>query len=242
MSKIMYPREFFTEQWQVYQKVLDFDYMSHQGIYHCLTAILKSYFNRPITMLELGCGDASYTAKALSGLNIASYYGIDISPVALENANNNLHSLGCQVVLVEADFNPLGQQLSQEYLNSFDCILISFALHHLNWVQKDKFLAEVYNFLKPENGQLIVIDVMRREQENDRDAYLDRYLAHMRQDWTQITPEEYLLLESHISSSDFPEKVEEMIELGYKNKFNKVECLYVDPLETMATLSFWRTS
>ncbi len=238
MSKIMYPQEFFSEQWQVYQKILDYDYMGHQGIYQSLSIILESSFKAPITFLEIGCGDARFTTKALSNLDISSYHGIDISPVALELAGKNLKSLGCPTVLVEADFNPLAEQLTRDQYNSFDCILIAFALHHLTYAQKDHFIGEVFNFLHPQ-GKFILIDIVRRDNE-DRQDFLRRYFNDMKRDWVEFTSDDYLIVESHVSSSDFPETKEDLIAMGYKNNFKKVEYLYQDESKTMATLSFSR--
>ncbi|MDF5731527.1 MAG: class I SAM-dependent methyltransferase [Rhizonema sp. PD38] len=77
------PKEFFNEQWKVYQKVLNNNYIGHREVYCILHEILVGYFQKPFKMLDLGCGDASFTAQALLNTNIVSYEGIDLSTPAL---------------------------------------------------------------------------------------------------------------------------------------------------------------
>lgn len=57
--------ELFNNQWILYQKILNNNYMGHQEIYDILHEFLLSNFQKPFKMLELGCGDATFTAKAL---------------------------------------------------------------------------------------------------------------------------------------------------------------------------------
>lgn len=50
--------ELFNNQWILYQKILNNNYMGHQEIYDILHEFLLSNFQKPFKMLELGCGDA----------------------------------------------------------------------------------------------------------------------------------------------------------------------------------------
>ena len=53
--------------------------MGHREIYGVLHELLVSYFQKPFKMLDLGCGDASFTAQVLLDTNIVSYQGVDLS-------------------------------------------------------------------------------------------------------------------------------------------------------------------
>jgi ubiquinone/menaquinone biosynthesis C-methylase UbiE len=228
--------EFFNKQWQIYQKVLKNDYMGHQEIYKILHEFLINHFQKPFKMLDLGCGDASFTTPALLNTNIASYYGVDLSITALEIAKENLKTIGCDTTLKQDNFSELVPSLLSDKQNKFDVIFISFALHHLNYQQKEEFINHLQKLLTP-SGVFILVDIIRQEQE-DRNSYIARYLNDVKKSWSLITLEEYSMIEEHISSSDFPETQGIFQEISQKSGFNQMECLYRDPLDTTQLLCF----
>jgi ubiquinone/menaquinone biosynthesis C-methylase UbiE len=229
------PQEFFNQQWNIYQKVLNNNYMGHREIYAVLHELLVKRSEKPFKMLELGCGDASFTTQALVDTNIAFYQGIDLSEVALEIARQNLEAIALENALIKGDLANFATELS---LQQFDVIMTSFALHHLDLDHKDAVFGSISNYLKSD-GIFILIDVVRQEKE-EREAYIRRYLNDVEQRWTQITPEEYLMVEGHISASDFPETQKTFKELATKHHFSQVECLYRDRLDTTQLLCFYR--
>jgi ubiquinone/menaquinone biosynthesis C-methylase UbiE len=231
------PKEFFNEQWKLYQKVLEFDYMGHQEIYTIFHNHLISHFPKPFKMLDLGCGDASLTTKALSNTNISNYHGIDLSTPALSIAKQNLASINCQTTFTQGDFYEIISTYSQGNSHKFDVILISFALHHLQLEQKSQLIEQLHSQMAT-NGILIIIDVVRK-QEEDRDTYIKRYLENVKQDWILLTPEEYLMVKNHISESDFPETQQTFRQISEKYGFAQFECLYQDQLETTQLLCMY---
>lgn len=230
--------ELFNNQWTLYQKVLNNNYMGHQEIYDVLHGFLISHFQKPFAMLELGCGDASFTTQALLDTSVMSYRGIDLSKAALEIANVNIASIPCSKSFTEGDFSQLVPELVKKQQDSFDVILISFALHHLLLEQKDSIIAQLFNLLT-ENGVFILIDIVRKSEE-DRETYIKRYLDGVQKSWSLVTGEEYSMVENHISSDDFPETQQALYSIAKKHKFSRVECLYTDPLETTQLLCFFR--
>ena len=230
--------EFFNERWRLYQKVLNNNYMGHQEIYSILHEFLVSYYNKPFKMLDLGCGDASFTAHALLNTNINVYFGIDLSEPALEIAHDNMAKLKSENIFIQSDLLESIPQLRQNQDNSFDTILTSFALHHLTLEQKDCLIGQIPHLLKAE-GVFLLIDIIRPPEEA-REAYIQRYLGNVRQDWSLITPQEFLRIEEHISSSDFPETQETFYSLAKKHGFSRVDCLYRDSLDTTQLLCFYQ--
>ncbi|MDY6897153.1 MAG: class I SAM-dependent methyltransferase [Cyanobacteriota bacterium] len=230
--------ELFNNQWTLYQKILNSNYMGHREIYDVLHQFFLSNFQKPFKMLELGCGDATFTAKALFDTSIVSYTGIDLSKAALEIANVNMASIQCSKSFIEGDFSELVPELVKKQQDSFDVILISFALHHLLLEQKDDIIAQLFNLLDS-NGVFILIDVVRKPEE-DRETYIRRYLDEVKKSWSLVTSEEYLMVDNHISSNDFPETQQSLYFLGQKHNFNRVECLYHDTLDTTQLLCFYR--
>lgn len=232
------PQEFFNDQWKLYQKILDNNYMGHHEIYSVLQEFLLGYFQQPFKMLDLGCGDASFTAQVLLNTNISAYQGINLSMPALEIANENMLKIQCEATFTQGDFSQLVPELALTQSNSFDLILVSFALHHLSLEQKDLIIGEIKQLLKP-SGVLILIDVFRQATE-DRETYLKRYLDGVKNNWFLVNSQEYLLLESHISTSDFPETQQTFDEISQKYHFSGFECRYEDVTNATQLLCFYR--
>ena len=239
-SEIISPcsNEFFNNQWIVYQKILKGNYMGHREIYDVLHQLLINYFQKPFKILELGCGDASFSSQALSNTLVESYKGVDLSQTALEIATSNMAQIQCSQSFIEGDFSKVVSELVKNQQGSFDAILISFALHHLLLEQKDSIIGDFSNLLTAD-GVFILIDVCRK-QEEDRGSYITRYLEDIEQNWSLISPKEYLLLADHIRLNDFPESQETLHEIAQKHNFNRFECLYRDRLDTTQLLCFYR--
>jgi ubiquinone/menaquinone biosynthesis C-methylase UbiE len=231
-------QEFFNEQWKVYQKILDNNYMGHHEIYSVLEKFLLSYFQQPLKMLDLGCGDASFSAQALLNSTITSYQGIDLSIPALEIAKDNMGKIQCDTTFTQGNFSELIPELMLTQRHSFDAILCSFALHHLSLEEKDLIISQIKELLTF-NGVFILIDVFRQAAE-DRETYLRRYLQSVRQDWSLLTSQEYLLLENHISTSDFPETQQTFHAISQKYNFSRFECLCDNVNNATQILCFYR--
>jgi SAM-dependent methyltransferase len=74
------PASFF-DAWDIYQKVVAGNYMFHREIG---AELLRAHFDgRPISILDLGCGDAAALAPLLKGLALQRYRGVDLSETAL---------------------------------------------------------------------------------------------------------------------------------------------------------------
>lgn len=231
------PKEFFNNQWKLYQKVLSNNYMKHREFYGVLHDFLVSYFQKPFSLLDLGCGDASFTSQALLKTTIDSYKGIDLSEPALEIARNNIEPICRDNLFIQGDFFELVPELVKNQKDCFDVILASFALHHLSFEQKDYMTGQLSHLLKA-NGVFIFIDIVCREDEN-RENYIKRYLDGVNKDWSLLTSQEILMVEEHISSSDFPETQETLHLIAQKHGFVRLETLYTDPLDTEKLLCFY---
>lgn len=230
--------EFFNDQWKLYQKALNNNYMGHREIYGVLQKFLIEYFPQPFAVLDLGCGDASFTCQAVLNTNIASYQGIDLSKVALEIAQSNMALIPCKKTFIKEDFSKFVDELVQIQDNSFDVIMTSFALHHFNSEQKDWIMGQIFHLLNT-GGVVIVIDIVRRAEET-RESYIRRYLENVRQSWSLLSSQEFSMVEEHMTSSDFPETQATLYELAQKQNFTRFESIYSDPLETTQLLCFYQ--
>lgn len=231
-------KEYFNNQWQLYQKIIFNNYMGHREVYGVLHELLMGYFEKEFKMLELGCGDASFTVQALSNTTISSYKGIDLSEVALEIAQSNMEVIQGEKTFIKGNLYELIPQLIASQKYGFDAIFTSFALHHLTLEEKDYIISQL-PYLLNDRGIFLLIDIIRPEEES-REAYLRRYLENARREWKTLTPQEFTEIEEHVSSRDFPETRSTFYEMAEKHQFSRWDSLYCDPLNTTQLLCFYR--
>src|SRR2546422_4024025 len=94
----------FQQQWRVYRKVIDHNYMQHREVYARVHQVLVEEATQPFRFLDIACGDATSTVAALQGTRVASYHGIDLSGAAIDLARGALRQLDCPVTLEQRDF------------------------------------------------------------------------------------------------------------------------------------------
>jgi cyclopropane fatty-acyl-phospholipid synthase-like methyltransferase len=208
-------REFF-KAWSTYDQVLENNYMFHRELYQDVQHLLGNrYAEKPFTLLDLGCGSALHLAIALSNCSIKRYVGYDLSEIAIVHAKNKLSRLGCPVELHQSDLLE-GLRGNRE---QFDLIFSSFALHHLSSVEKQDLFQLAYERLK-KNGFLLLIDVMREEDE-DLQLYLERYTSWLRSEWKSIQQKGLTAICDHIRNYDFPEMVSGLCEMSIQTGFSE---------------------
>src|SRR5215467_9107822 len=122
----------FRHQWQIYSKVVDKDYLSHQAVQAVLHQELVADVNRPFRFLDLACGDARLTVAALQGTPVIHYHGIDLSAPALAIARQTVKALACPFDLEQEDF----VSAMRARRESADVVWIGLALHHLQTPDK----------------------------------------------------------------------------------------------------------
>ncbi|MDG2990518.1 class I SAM-dependent methyltransferase [Candidatus Synechococcus calcipolaris G9] len=220
---------FFSDTWQIYQKILLNNHMHHKELYALVQSISHQQ-PHPFEMLDLGCGDASYTATALRNSPIQAYTGVDVSPVALEIAAHNLASLSIPIQLIEKSFI----EFIDENQKNFDLILMSFALHHLDLTAKDQFLGKLLPRLNP-GGTFILIDVFRQEGES-LPAYYDRYIQQAHKSGWKLTPSEFITISDHIISSDLPDSIATITMLIQSHGCQNIDCLFLSHDTTIGLL------
>ena len=81
---------------------------------------------RPVRMLDLGCGDGRLTALALEHRSsLVEVVAVDISPPMLNRARQRFRGDG----RVHVEVHDLGESIAN--LGNFDLIVSGFAIHHL---------------------------------------------------------------------------------------------------------------
>lgn len=195
----------FRKSWTLYDAISERNYMFHREIYEHVRALLAA--RTDYSLLDLGCGNARFLAPCLLAHPPASYDGVDLSAVALEEAAVKLQGLP-QVRFHEMDMLKALQNEGRR----FDVIFSSFAIHHLNAADKQRLFHACEQRLSP-GGQLIMVDVVRQEGQSLPD-YLDQYLRNMRASWTAVPPDELEQACAHVASFDFPETLSRLAEMA----------------------------
>lgn len=221
----------FSDSWPIYQHIMQLNYMEHQEIYASVRQYVLKNYPQPFSVLELGCGDASWSAQSFEGTAIQTYTGVDLAATGLELAPKNLRRLNCLI--------KLKQQEMQDFLDycglKLDIILISFVLHHLAAAEKQMLLQHCWQHLNS-RGTLLLIDVFCRDRES-RPEYLRRYYDYIQSQWQQLPSQSIAVVRDHISNSDFPESETTVRTWAREIGFNQVELIYLGTQEAHKALA-----
>src|SRR5215471_2964885 len=215
--------EAFRHQWQIYSKVVDNDYLSHQAVETVLHRELVTDVNRPFRFLDLACGDARLTVAALQGTPVIQYHGLDLSAPALAMARETVKALACPVELEQEDFVS-AMHAGRE---SADVVWIGLALHHLQTPDKGVLMREVRAAVG-DSGRFLIYEPVCHEGES-RPAYLDRFEQVNHPLWAALTSDEWAAMLGHVRAADLPEPRSVWTQLGRDAGFTDVHELFTDP-------------
>jgi ubiquinone/menaquinone biosynthesis C-methylase UbiE len=221
----------FQKQWQLYRKVVDYNYLFHREAYNCLRRILIDEAIQPFRFLDVACGDASASVEALKGMQVASYHGIDLSEAALELASQALEKLTCPVTLDRPDF----VEALRDRPESVDVAWIGLSLHHLQTPEKLSVMRQMRSVVG-DRGHFLIYENATPDDE-DRDAWLRRW-DDQKPWWTALAPEEWDAGRAHVYANDFPETTSRWHALGHEAGFGQVRELFVAPTNLFRVYCF----
>lgn len=185
----------FFQGWQLYQSIIQNNCMEHREIGTALRSVFES-IDGEFSVLDLGCGDSSMAIKALEGLPVRSYTGVDLTAPALEIARANFHGR-YPATWVHTNMVDLIASSDQQ----FDVIMTSFAMHHLPADIKQAWLTDIAKHLTP-RGQLVLVDTCCPAGMS-RDETIQTYLDLIA-DWP-LSTDDKATIATHMWSSDYPE-------------------------------------
>ena len=214
--------EQFQKQWGAYQKLVDSDVLSHKAAGEILHEVLAGV-PKPFTFLDIACGDASLTKRALTGTKVSHYHGIDLSEPAIELAAKMLDGVPYEVDLDHQDFVTALEQRPEPA----DIIWCGLSIHHL--VTPDKL--KLMKAIRGATGTAFILYEPSRRDGEDRETWLRRFLGAQEPTWTTLTAEEHAQIVHHITTSDLPETASDWMELGREAGFAKATQLFVDPTD-----------
>jgi SAM-dependent methyltransferase len=198
----------FRRSWSVYDAITAENYMFHRELYSEVAAILeRRHGTGDYSVLDLGCGSARFLAPSLQSAPPVSYTGVDLSPVALTEAQDYLAGLG-GVSLHESDM----VEFAAESVGGYDVIFSGFAMHHLNAAAKAALFSHCARALAP-GGFFLLVDVLREEGQT-REEYLDGYLGMMHGEWNAVAAEMIDEACDHVAAHDDPASLSELSEFA----------------------------
>lgn len=190
----------FTRSWSLYDLITAHNYMFHREIYRDVENLLVCRSDTgSCRVLDLGCGNARYLAPALKPLSPLVYEGVDLSEAALGEAREYLADLPGKIILTHGDF----LKAVEKSALTWDVIFSGFAVHHLTVDEKGRFFQAAGRCLS-EKGWLIIVDVVR-EEDQDRESFLNDYVKFMREKWTAIPEDQLNEACAHVREHDYPE-------------------------------------
>ena len=221
----------FEQQWQLYRKVVDNNYLFHREAYARLHRILIDETLHSFRFLDIACGDARATVEALRGTAVAHYHGIDLSQPALDLASEALAELTCPVVLEQRDFV---ESLSDRPEHA-DVAWIGLSLHHLLTPAKLDLMRAIRGVVG--NRGLLLIYENTSPDGEDRDTWLRRW-DRQKSSWSALTTAEWDAMTAHVRAADFPETASQWHSLGREAGFGKVRELFAAPTDLFRMYCF----
>jgi ubiquinone/menaquinone biosynthesis C-methylase UbiE len=194
------------EQWAMYDAVIEHDYMCHAELVQAL-ATWAEEFGQPLRIVDLGSSDSWLATHAFRNANVEHYLGVDLAESSIERARDNVLIWPGRAELLCGN---LADVLAAQPDASTNVALASFSLHHFSMDDKLKLIGDAGRILEP-GGALLWIDAVRNDDES-RDAYIDRLTRAVAKDWTGLTVEQREKGVDHIRASDFPETKSWMLE------------------------------
>ena len=223
----------FFEGWEIYQTVIERNYMLHEEIIAVLAKLMPVQGSK-CRVLEFGCGDAHVISQVVTRAGARrpelSYCGVDLAAQALEFARKNLQVAEIPHDLRDGDMLEVAARCDKPA----NIILSGFTFHHLNSGQKRDMLIHCRRLLAP-GGRLIFYDVMHREDET-RDDFIDRYMDHVYADWMAFNEARFTAINRHIRSRDFPISISAWQALGEAAGFTTQQCHFRDANDFYALL------
>jgi len=215
-------QELFAKGLATYRTVVDHNYMAHREVYGLLHDVLAHEAPKRFVFLDIACGTASGSARALKGLDVGGYIGVDISQPSLEVARTELKGLPCRVDLRRQNF----VEAVNGWNELVDVIWIGQSLHHLKRREKQDFIRRVREIL-PANGLFLIWETTCLEGE-DREGWMERF-RRTRPRWPMVTDDEFAAFDSHHRASDYPETATTWRAMGQEAGFSTVDELLMAP-------------
>ncbi len=230
-TKIDEIRAFF-DGWDLYTTVIEHNYMIHTEVLAYLIRRLTELSWSDLNILEVGCGDAHIVSELGRFVNIERYCGIELSRMALDFAATKLEGKVQDLDLINGE---MVQEIGGVH-GKFDLVIAGYTIHHLDQEGKQHFLAGLREKLYP-GGLLVVYDLVH-QQEETKEAYIDRAIDFFDSDWTAFSAEQLASIGDHVRQNDIPESWEGWRNAALGSGYSKQRFPYYDRNRLFGIMEF----
>lgn len=232
--KLMKSYQIFDDSLTLYQKIIHYQLLNHRAIMDAIVREVKGRISTPVSVLDLGCGDGTVTQEIISHIRVIDYTGVDLANSAIASARQKLEANISQTRWLCEDIAQFLRRDTQTY----NLILGVLSLHHLLTEQKEICWQKIADRLQP-NGIFLVVDLYRQENES-RNAYLERYCQIMQQNWTRLNDNELQEVATHICQFDYPEPESNWYQFAKQAGLNSIHEFYRSVIHNQLGLAFCR--
>lgn len=205
-----------------------------------LFEIIKSFYihffknrnDKPIKVLDLGCGSGALTQELLKVDYETEATLVDGSSVMLDTARKQLKQYQNLNFIQKTFQELLENELEKDFLLShFDFIVSSLAIHHLHTADKKSLFQLIYNYLKPQ-GYFLNIETVKAPTEVLENWYSILWKEWIKENEIKIRTEnnkqsfEYLPEQYKKNPDNHPDTLEKQINLLKMIGFKDVDCYY----------------
>jgi len=239
--KAMYMSKFEKSEWAEKKHAREF--VENADIYILerkrLFKILKSFYRyfllnkeleRPIRVLDLGCGNGALTMELLKEDDKIQATLVDGSSEMLKNARENLktHSHMNFIHKTFQEFLESEVEGSDVLTDEFDLVISSLAIHHLHLEEKKSLFHYIYNHLNSD-GFFLNIDVVKAPVNKLERWYRVLWSEWIRENQSNLKVEtnfEYLPLQYKHNPDNHPDKLQDQLDALKSVGFQQVDCYY----------------
>ncbi len=194
------------------RKVIPF----YDEIYEQIFSLIKTYCeDKPLSVLDTGCGTGTFGLKALKRLNISQLVLCDPSKRMLADAEKKLSGYPCEFILTGSE--------NLTFENKFDAVTAIQSHHYFDKPTKEKAVKNCYNALKP-GGIFIYFENTAPFSGTGKDIMLKHLEAYELE--AGRVPEEVKSHSARYNREFFPISIGEHFELLNKTGFRASELLW----------------
>ena len=204
----------FAGQANTYENLMERLVPQYKKQHEIIDELLPENSDKPLRVLDLGCGNGALSELVLKKLPNAYVVGFDLTPKMLEAYEENLSAYKGRFELLLGDyrFDSLG--------SSYDIVMAGLTLQHLTWGERQDFYTLIYSILNP-NGLFILNDIIIDEDWDTRKSQYSSWMQFIAANGED--PEFWL--DKHMRK-DYPVTLEDHFKWLAQAGFSKKDCYW----------------
>ncbi|WP_026675237.1 class I SAM-dependent methyltransferase [Alkalihalobacterium bogoriense] len=186
--------------------------------------VVHHFTPNPKKILDLGCGNGFLAEILLKTYPEATAILVDHSEPMVQAARENMSEFSDRCEIIHGDFSPSIQQYTG--LNSVDCVVSGFAIHHLPHEKKKELYRDIYSHLS-EGGIFINIEHVASATSELEKLHDELFITHLASHNNRNKDEVAIEYNNRPDKEDnILERVDVQVEWLRDIGFNHVDCYF----------------